>query len=286
MPERLSISSLIERQPLNEADASSSHELPEVIRLSRNLWDGVAKRFGEMLSDMLEAPISVSISLRMATEHALREEFPKPGILLPVSKPVEDGFFLLPGEGAKQLANLLLRASGEAGDDEDVASSQDGLLVEEIIGALSELTVTAFSMPVAEEGRLVPLIDWPLQAPPHADRLVTNIHISLPNDQTALLLLVFGDDRVAAFEALLDQSGSQVQPQVLPIMLTGVLSRWFADEDEISSIQPGHRLLVPGGSLTSISVEADGSDQSVKIAQAELGTTRGRHALKVTAKSF
>ncbi|NRA30599.1 MAG: hypothetical protein HRU11_10085 [Parvularculaceae bacterium] len=286
MTEQISIASLIKRQPTQHEDASSSSELPPALKSSQSLWDGLATRLGEKLTELLEVDVQASVSLSMTTELALREQFSSPGVLIPTDLPVKESFFLVPGDGAKTLATLLLKSSAIDAEDDDTASDQDGLLITEVLSTLSGLSETAFGRPLISTAKNTPLTDWPLQAPSPQDRLLVKLELSIEKHSDCMLLFAFGNDQVTDFEHLLDQSANQIQSSQVYLRIEGVLSRWHADQSELSTISPGDRLLIPGGHLDDVLVELRGSDMHMGLGQAELGTTRGRHALKVKSVSL
>lgn len=286
MTEQLSIASLINRQPSGQTESSGAGDLPHALQQSQALWAGLAKRLSVELTELLETDTTVDIALSMEAELSLRVRFPEPGILIPADVPVKESFYLIPRDGAKTLATLLLRSSSTSADKDVTASDQDGLLISEVLGKLSDLAQTAFGRPLSLEPKTRPLTDWPLQAPSPQNRLVVQITLGFNTMSDCDIYFAFGDDQVRDFERILDQSADQIQPHQIYLPISGILSRWHADQVEIAAISPGDRLVIPGGHLEDVMVEIDTSDANLHLARAELGTTRGRHALKVKSSAL
>ncbi|MEM1379049.1 MAG: hypothetical protein AAGH41_00340 [Pseudomonadota bacterium] len=281
MTERIPIRSLIDRCKAPEVTGPSKTALPKPLQDSKLLWDGVAVRYAEKLSDMLGTEVDVSVELIVTNHAAYRQSAPKPGILLPLSD--DDGGPLARFDGAAShiLAERLLKTRAGTLDENFEPDDNDGLLTRELLVEFAHLLDTAFGLCLPVPEKLYPSVHWPLTPPPSGTRLLAEMALTLSGDERLGFDILFETSLVRFFADLLTGASGSLSPRAVTMDLTGVLSRWSTDVRALSDIQPGSVLIIPGADLEKVSLELGDDGTSTVVAQGTLGTDRGRHALQI-----
>ena len=281
MAEHIPIRSLIERCRTRDPSRARDTALPKPIADSLVLWDSVGLRLAEEFSEKLNAEAAVKVSLAITTAAACRQASPKPGVVVPLGATESEPMARFPAGSARVFADRLLRERNSEARGEDDVSDSDTLMIRELLDVIAGLLHQAFGLDIGVPEKLSPSRRWSLTAPPAGDRLLARFDVTLDGLEAQIELL-FAETLTRFFADLLTGASGSLSPQSITMDLSGVLSRWHADTDELSAIVPGAAILIPGANLEKVAVEIDGGGPGINLAHAELGTSRGRHALKIT----
>lgn len=283
MTKRIPIRSLIRTRPEPvEADGKET-VLPPAVAESRILWDGLSTHFARALAELCATRVSASFQLSVVTPASYRAEHPEPGLLIPLGDSVDGALVRLPGNSARTLADFLLRARMDRDAPETDMEIVDGLLLREPLERLATLLGEAFGEQLVIPASLEPQRHWPVHVPSSQKRLLARCLLEIGDGMTVTLELLFSDDRAELLAGVMSRSSGSVAPSSLCFEVNGIIGRWFANAEEVSAIEPGRCLVIPGGDPEAVSIEISVSGIERQIAAAALGTVRGRHALKVTS---
>lgn len=284
MTERISIRTLIERCRSREQTTATDSDLPKPLRDSAVLWDSLGLRLGERLSSEFTTTVGIDVGLSITSMTAFRQSTRYPGLLVPLGSIDKDPIFRFPDSSGRTFADLLLRNSPDNTDGSTEVSESDGLIVRQIAEIVTELMFEAFGLSFTIPAAIMPSTRWPLAPPPTGNRLLVDFKTTIGGIETPGFQILFPDTLARFFADLLTGAGGSLSPKAVCLDVSGVLSRWWTDPDALSALAPGVSVLLPGATLEEITLEVDGSPGAVptSIGLAELGTVRGRHALKVS----
>ncbi|MEO1042591.1 MAG: FliM/FliN family flagellar motor C-terminal domain-containing protein [Pseudomonadota bacterium] len=284
MGQRIAIRSLIEQRKAKVGDDGADNAgLPPSIAHSLPLWDIVGERSAEVLEPVLQCSIKTSVEVSILTHTELRASDQKPGVTIPMDPPEHGGLVRFPGQSASILTSLLLRAADVHSPDDAEPQELDGLVGSTVFEAIAGLLYAAFGMSVRLPDNIEPSMIWPLTPPPPEPRLFVQFTLAMDDQPDIRVELLFSDTCESIFSELMQRGDEPMDIGGLSIEVRGVLSRWSATTKEIVSLVPGDRLIIPGGDLADVALEAETAVGTRPLARAELGTIRGRHGLRVLA---
>lgn len=282
MARKIAIKSLIrEARTDHRGGDAEAGRLPPAIAESLPLWNIVAERAGQMLSVLFDAELAADVEVRVATHAQLRKTASAPGVLVFLDPPDKQAFVRFPGRSAQVLSGFLLRAPEIAQPEDIPPEDLDGLVTVPVIEAISGLIYAAFGIPLRLPRDLAFQVVWPLTPPPPEPRLFVAFRLKFANGMHADIEILLRDLQETVFQDLLDRRSRSLDPGTISVPLAGILSRWSSDAADLAHLQPGLRIMIPGGDLQQVTIEAEGVAGGIEIARASLGTVRGRHALKV-----
>ncbi|MEM0930117.1 MAG: FliM/FliN family flagellar motor switch protein [Pseudomonadota bacterium] len=284
MGQRIAIRSLIEQRRAKAGeDPTDSSGLPPSISHSLPLWNIVAERAAEVLEPLVQCELKTSVEVSLITHGELRATDPKPGITIAMDPPEGGGLVRFPGQSASVLTSLLLRAADVHAPEDAEPEELDGLVVTSIFEAIGGLIYAAFGIALRLPPNVEPRMIWPLTPPSTDPRLFVRFTLEIQDQPDVHLELLFRDTCESIFSELMQRGEEPMDLAGLSIEVRGILSRWSATTKEIVTLEPGDRLIIPGGDLADVSLEAETAIGTRPLARAELGTIRGRHGLRVLA---
>ncbi|MEO1657086.1 MAG: FliM/FliN family flagellar motor C-terminal domain-containing protein [Pseudomonadota bacterium] len=284
MGQRIAIRSLIEQRKAKAGDdGTDSSGLPPSIAHSLPLWDIVAERAAEVLEPLVQCPLQASVELSILTHGELRSTEAKPGVTMAMDPPERGGLIRFPGQSASILTSLLLRAADVHAPEDAEPEELDGLVVTSIFEAIGGLIYAAFGIALRLPPNVEPKMIWPLTPPPPEPRLFVRFTLKITDHPDVHLELLFRDTCESIFSELMQRGEEPMDLAGLSIEVRGILSRWSATTKEIVALEPGDRVIIPGGDLADVALEAETAIGTRPLARAELGTIRGRHGLRVLA---
>lgn len=284
MGQRIAIKSLIEQRKARAGvDGTGTSGLPPSIAHSLPLWDIVAERAAELLESLVQCELETSVELSILTHGDLRATDARPGITIAMDPPERGGLIRFPGNSASTLTSLLLRAADVHAEDDPEPQELDGLVVTSIFEAIGGLIYAAFGIALRLTPNVEPKMIWPLTPPPPEPRLFARFTLKIQDQPDTHVELLFPDTCESVFSELMQRGEAPMDLEGLSIEVRGILSRWSATPKEIVTLTPGDRLIIPGGDLADVALEAETAVGARPLARAELGTIRGRHGLRVLA---
>jgi hypothetical protein len=271
MGQRIAIRSLTERKP-QRAETARQASLPERVLATKPRWDNLALASAEDISSLIGREVEVVAKLALATEESWRQTSRWPGLLQPLAR----GHALrIPGGGARQLSDAML---GSASAEIIEPGLLDRLVLTPLIEQIFGVIEKAFAYRLECAGP--PQFRWPIDTPSQDAALLVTLELVSEETELAVIELFLRDGGTAF--AGMEQEARTAQPaESIPLPLTGILSRWKVELEEVSGLKAGQRLVIPGGDLGRIRLETEDASGSILLSHAELGTIRGRHGLRL-----
>lgn len=281
MTRRLPIRSLIKSPAPSEVGVSeSTAHLPPPLLKSLQRWNGLATRIGELIEPLLARPTSVSIELALMTLEDLQANNPKPGLFLATSEGPEAAIYRFPGKSGPTLSACLLRDDQAAGDQ--APETFDVLALAEIIDIVRDLVAEAFEIPLPAVTEPNPQLRWPITAPAPGQRLFADFAMHPEGRRPCNLQILFPLGADAVFGALDSAQADRLDTEQMRLRIDGVISRWTGYAADLSMLDIGTRICLPGADLQAVRLELVGKRNSCAFGKAQLQTQRARHVLTVS----